>query len=222
MKHGTLMISCLIVLTVLGCHRDMWDQPKVLPLSESDFFENKMGARDPVKGTIPRGKLQEDSLLSTGRLNGRPSEFFPAAIKQNDLTIGQEKYNIFCSPCHGATGDGLGMIVQRGFQMPSSFHATRLKQAPPGYFIIIMKEGASSETLQLLPDTPSSMLQSRQGAYPNDMVHPVLAKKISAQDLWRIVAYIRALQLSQDATIGDVPEDKLQQLMKNGQAERSE
>lgn len=200
------------LLTAAGCHRDMWDQPKAKVLGDSDFFADGRAARHPVAGTVPRGQLHEDEHLYEGTVDGELAQTFPFSITQEVLERGQERYDIFCSPCHGRSGDGLGMIVQRGFQQPLSLHVERLRKAPPGFFYDVITNGI---------DTVGSpvLLQGGVTFGEGDVVHPVIAKQSTAEDRWSIVAFIRALQLSQHATLEDVPTEERANLFKEGVGE---
>jgi mono/diheme cytochrome c family protein len=168
---------CLAALA--GCRQDMHVQPKILPLAPSQFFDDGRSARPVVPGTIARGQLHTDELLYTGKRNGALADAFPFRITRKDLERGQERFNIFCSPCHGRLGNGQGMIVQRGFPPPPSYHILRLRQAPAGHFFDVMTNGFGT-----------------MFSY---------ASRVSPEDRWRIVAYIRTLQLSQQAKLDDVP-----------------
>jgi Cytochrome C oxidase, cbb3-type, subunit III len=179
--------------TVLGgCRLDMHIQPKYLPYEPTTFFNDGRSERQPVPGTVARGQLRLDELLYTGNENGVISNRFPFPITREDLERGRQRYNIYCTPCHDYTGGGNGIIVQRGFTPPPSFHSGRLRGAPAGHFFDVMTNGYGS-----------------MYSY---------ASRVEPEDRWRITAYIRALQLSQSATMQDVPDqerDKLQQ--KSGQ-----
>jgi Cytochrome C oxidase, cbb3-type, subunit III len=163
-----------------GCRLDMHVQPKYLPLEPSDFFADGRSARQPVAGTVARGELRIDEHLYTGKVDGKDADTFPFPITANDILRGQERYNIYCSPCHDYAGSGRGMIVLRGFPQPPSFHIDRLRQAPLGHFFDVMTNGNGS-----------------MYSY---------ASRVTPEDRWRITAYIRALQLSENAKIEDVPE----------------
>lgn len=176
----------MLVLLLAGCQQDMAQQPRVKPLSANPFFADGRGSRLPVPGTVARGQLREDEQLYTGKVNGQLAETFPFAIRREDLERGRERYNIYCSPCHGYAGDGNGMIVQRGLKAPPSFHIERLQKLPAGHFFDVMTNGL--------------------GAMQD------YSAQVSAEDRWRIAAYIRALQLSQNATLADVPAAERQKL----------
>ena len=165
---------------VAGCRLDMHIQPKYLPYSPTTFFADGRSERPQVPGTIARGDLRLDTLLFTGTENGVESNRFPFPITKADLERGRERFNIYCTPCHDYTGSGNGMIVQRGFPHPPSFHSERLRQAPVGHFFGVMTNGFGA-----------------MYSY---------ADRVDVADRWRIAAYIRVLQLSRNATLDDVPE----------------
>jgi len=169
----------LLVLLFAGCRQDMHDQPRFKPLAKSDFYADLRSARYPVEGTVARGQLHEDTYFYTGKMGNNPGDYMPFPVTQEVLARGRERFNIYCSPCHSRLGDGNGMIVQRGFRSPPSYHTERLRKAPLGYFFDVMTNGF--------------------GAMPE------YASQIPVRDRWNIVAYIRALQLSQNATNSDVP-----------------
>jgi mono/diheme cytochrome c family protein len=160
----------------------MHDQPKYIPLRESTFFGDARSARPMVAGTVARGHLNDDELTYTGKMNGQDATVFPAPITAQTMTRGRERFDIYCSPCHGRTGQGDGMIVRRGFRRPPSFHQDRLREAPPGHIFDVVTNGF--------------------GAMPD------YAAQIRVADRWAIIAYVRALQLSEHATIADVPPDR--------------
>ena len=168
-----------VILGVAGCRQDMHDQPKYTPLRESTFFTDARSARAPVEGTVARGLLRDDELLYSGKLNGVDAAVFPFRVDPAVMARGQERFNIYCSPCHGRTGQGDGMVVLRGYRRPPSFHQDRLRETPVGHFFDVITNGF--------------------GAMPD------YAAQIKAADRWAIVAYIRALQLSEHATLADVP-----------------
>ena len=159
----------------------MANQPKYQPLQASSFFADGRSARPLPAGTVARGHLNEDSALSTGKSNGEFVDMLPVPLTRGLLERGRQRYDIYCSPCHGKTGDGQGLVVVRGFQRgPASFHIDRLRTERVGYFFDVVTNGF--------------------GAMPD------YAAQTSIEDRWAIVAYVRALQLSQKASIEDVPE----------------
>jgi mono/diheme cytochrome c family protein len=158
----------------------MHDNPRQEPLEASRLFADGSAARTLVAGTVPRGHLNDDDVLYTGKAGGQPVTEFPFAITRTELDRGEDRYNIYCAPCHSRLGDGRGMIVQRGHRQPPSFHIERLRQAPPGYVYDVITNGF--------------------GAMPD------YRAQLSVEDRWAVVAYLKALQLSQNATMADVPE----------------
>ena len=174
----------LVALTILvGCRNDMHDQPRFKPLAKNDFFADMRSERPPVEDTVARGQLHDDAYFYTGKIGTNPGDYMPFQITEKDLERGRQRYNIYCAPCHSRVGDGNGMIVQRGFKQPPSYHIERLRKAPLGYFFDVMTNGFGT-----MPD---------------------YASQIPADDRWRIVAYIRALQLSQNATQADAAGQKI-------------
>ena len=172
-------LGLLALAMSTGCRQDMHDQPRFKPLAKSDFYADLRSARPPVEGTVARGQLHEDTYFYTGKVGNNPGDYMPFAVTDEVMARGRERFNIYCSPCHSRLGDGNGMIVQRGFRAPPSYHTERLRKAPLGYFFDVMTNGF--------------------GAMPD------YASQIPPRDRWCIVAYIRALQLSQNATSADVP-----------------
>lgn len=185
---SALVLSFASALLLTGCElrRAMYDQPKYTPLQESTFFDDGMASRHPVEHTIARGYLEDDPHLYNGMVDGAMAETFPFEITHEIMRRGQERFNIFCAPCHDRTGNGNGIIVQRGFKRPTSYHEQRLVESPVGYFYQVIKNGFG--------------------------VMNGYAPQIPVRDRWAIVAYVRALQYSQSATIEDVPETELAQL----------
>lgn len=195
------LIALAFACSGLACRQDMHDQPKYKPYRESEFFGDGTSARHPVQGTIARGQLRDDSPLYTGKKTSAQAapaddpmrnyvDEFPFPITEELLNRGQERFNIFCSPCHGRLGDGQGMVAMRGLKQPppANFHSERLRRAPAGYFFDVITNGFGG--MQDYSD------------------------KIPIRDRWAIVAYIRALQLSQNARIEDVPPEERSKLEK--------
>jgi Cytochrome C oxidase, cbb3-type, subunit III len=188
----TILLLSLLLLS--ACRQDMHDQPKYVPLRPSDFFADGRSARPITEGTVARGHLNDDTLLYTGKgADGKPSNEFPMPVTKELLLRGQQRFNVYCTPCHDRTGSGNGMIVRRGYRRPPTYHSDRLRQQPNGYLYDVITNGF--------------------GAMPD------YAAQIPPPDRWAIVAYIRALQLSQQASIGDVPPAARSQL---GDAPRSQ
>jgi hypothetical protein len=170
------------LLMSAGCRVDMHRQPKYKPLDPSPFFDDQRSERPAVPGTVARGQLRIDEHLYTGKVNGVLVDTFPFPISRQDLERGRERYDVYCSPCHDHTGSGHGMIVQRGFPAPPSYHIDRLRSAPVGHFFDVISNGYGT-------------------------MHSYAAR-VQSGDRWRIAAYIRALQLSESATLNDVPEQE--------------
>ena len=200
MKHWKPM-SLLLGATMLmvGCHTDMWQQPKLAPLDESAFHTNGMSSRPLPSGTVARGHLREDDAFFTGRENGKYVESFPIKVTKAVILRGQDRFNIYCTPCHGRLGDGNGMISKRGFAVkrpPASYHTDRLRKMPIGHFydVITNGYGAMFSYASRIQDT---------------------------KDRWAIVAYVRVLQKSQNATLNDVPAEEQKKMMEKESAKPS-
>ena len=175
-----VFLLLLAIASTVGCRLDMHVQPRYNPLAKSDFFPDQRAARPLVEGTVARGDLHADMYFYTGKIGGNDGDFMPFAITRADLDRGRTQYNVFCSPCHSRLGDGKGFIPSRGFaRKPPSYHIERLQKAPIGYFYDVMTNGFG-----LMLD---------------------YSAQITPRDRWLIAAYIRALQLSQNATQADVP-----------------
>jgi mono/diheme cytochrome c family protein len=157
----------------------MANQPKYDPLEPSDFFADGMSARQRVPGTVARGELELFGFIATGKIGGADGDGFPFPVDSKVMDRGQERFNIYCSECHGRLGDGNGMIPARGFRRPPSFHTDTLRAAKTGHFFDVMTNGF--------------------GAMPS------YAPQVPVKDRWAIIAYIRALQLAENATLTDVP-----------------
>ena len=164
----------------------MVDQQKLKPLAEENFFADGRGSRLPPPHTIARGQLREDDQFYTGKVGDQLAATFPLPVTRQLLARGRERFEIYCAVCHGATGASDGMIVQRGFPQPPSLHEQRLCDAPPGHFFDVITNGYG--------------------------VMYSYAARVSPEDRWAIAAYIRALQLSQHATLGDADADGAKQL----------
>jgi Cytochrome C oxidase, cbb3-type, subunit III len=184
-RAGTLLML-LLPLCLFSCRQDMHDQAKYKPLAASDFFGDGRASRPLVEGTIARGQLDANQALYTGKAGKDFVTEFPMPVTAAFLARGQQRYNIYCTPCHDQTGYGHGMVVKRGFKAPPSFHIDRLREAPVGYYFDVMTNGFGT------------MLNYSQ--------------QVRTEDRWAIAAYIRALQLSQHATLADVPTEERQKL----------
>jgi len=172
-------LALVLLVAAVGCRQDMHDQPKYKPLRESTFFPDGRASRPLVPGTVARGHLHDDTATATGKRGEAWLADPPTPITQALLARGRERYDIYCSPCHDRVGTGQGMIVRRGFKRPPSFHIDRLRAIQAGYLFDVVGNGF--------------------GAMPG------YAPQIPVEDRWAIVAYLRALQRSQWATLGDVP-----------------
>ena len=183
LNTSCVLIIPLLVFTTAGCDMlDMYDEPRFEPLEASTFFDDGTSARPLVAGTVARGDLREDEAFYSGKVDGKYVTELPLDLNRALLVRGQERFNIYCSPCHGRVGDGNGMIVQRGFRRPPSFVSSdRLLNSPVGHFYDVISHGF--------------------GAMPS------YASRVEPHDRWAIVAYIRALQRSQNGTFDDVPTD---------------
>jgi len=180
-RYGRVAALLTAIALFSGCRIDMHVQPRQNPLSRSDFFADQRSERPPVEGTVARGQLREDSYFYTGKLGSSPADYMPFPVTKEVLERGRERFNIYCSPCHSRLGDGNGFIPSRGFaRKPPSFHEQRLRKAPLGYFYDVITNGFG-----IMPD---------------------YSAQVVPQDRWNIVAYVRALQLSQNATQEDVPQ----------------
>ena len=157
----------------------MQNQPRFKPLRKSDFYADGRSSRPLVPGTVARGQLRDDTYFYTGMIGKEAGDVMPFPVTREVLERGRERFNIYCAPCHSRTGDGNGMIVQRGYRRPPSYHIDRLRQAPLGHFFDVITNGF--------------------GAMPD------YAAQVPPADRWAIIAYIRALQLSQAAPASLVP-----------------
>jgi mono/diheme cytochrome c family protein len=179
LKRWAPAFALIALVLVAGCRQDMHNQPKYKGLRASVFFADGSSARPLVEGTIARGTLQTDEAFFTGKNGNTLVTELPFPVDEQVLDRGEQRFNIYCTPCHDKTGSGRGMVVQRGYRQPPSFHIDRLRTVQIGYFFDVMTNGF--------------------GAMPDYRV------QISPRDRWNIAAYIRALQLSQHAASTDVP-----------------
>jgi mono/diheme cytochrome c family protein len=185
-RSGFVRSRALILLPsafclLISCRQKMANQPRYDPLEPSDFFADGMSARPRIAGTVARGELALDGFMATGKVNGADGDGFPMPVDAAVMNRGEERFDIFCSECHGKLGDGNGMIPSRGFRRPPTFHSDLLRNAKTGHFFDVMTNGF--------------------GAMPS------YAAQVPVEDRWAIVAYIRALQISQNGSINDLPPD---------------
>ena len=172
----------LAVLLLVGCRQDMHDQPRFKPFAKNDFYTDLRSARPLIEGTVARGQLHEETYFYTGTIgnSSTPGDYMPFPVTKEVLDRGRLRFNIYCAPCHSRLGDGNGIVPAHGFpRKPSSYHIERLRKAPLGYFYGVITHGFG-----IMPD---------------------YSAQVSPKDRWAIVAYIRALQLSQNATADDTP-----------------
>ncbi|HEY0142910.1 MAG TPA: cytochrome c [Thermoanaerobaculia bacterium] len=186
MSRGKALALVVALLALSACRQKMANQPRYDPLEPSDFFADGQAARPRIEGTVARGELVTDPFLATGKINGAVADGFPMAVTKAVIDRGEERYNVYCAQCHSRVGDGNGMIPSRGYRRPPSFHTATLRTAPTGHFFDVMTNGFGAM--------------------------PPYRTMIPAADRWAIVAYIRALQLSQSATVNDVPPAELTKL----------
>lgn len=183
---GIRALPLLALLTVMGCEENMFYQPKYKAYEVNRFFADSLSVRPIIAGTVPRGHARIDGLFHTGMVNNQPADVFPFAVTPDRLREGRAQFTTFCSPCHGKAGDGQGIIVRRGFPQPPSFHIERLRYAPAGYFFDVITRG-----------------YGRMYDY---------SSRVIPEDRWKIVMYIRALQLSQGAAAALLSDDDRQKL----------
>ncbi len=183
-------LTCGAVLAMLllasACRQDMQDQPKYIPLRASSFFDDHRSARPLPENTVARGHLFSDTEFYTGKSGDQFVDRFPFPVTRDVLARGQQRFNIYCAPCHDRLGDGNGMIVRRGFRKPPSYHIDRLRKVPNGYIYDVITNGF--------------------GAMAD------YALQVQPADRWAIVAYVRALQYSHQGAVADVPDDKRAEL----------
>ena len=175
-----------LLLLAAGCRQDMHNSPKAIPLRESVFFKNGSSARPLIEGTVARGTLQDDAAFFTGKNGATEVDALPFALTAEVLDRGEQRFNIYCTPCHGLAGNADGMIVRRGYRQPPSFHIERMRTVPLGHFYDVMTNGF--------------------GAMPD------YRAQIAPRDRWAIAAYVRALQLSQHAPAAELSPEERQKL----------
>jgi mono/diheme cytochrome c family protein len=179
MFRGKAAVLLAAILLLASCRQKMHNQPRYDPYEASDFFADGMSARPRIDGTVARGDMSGNPFLDTGKINGQVADGFPFAVDAKVINRGQQRYDIYCSECHGRIGDGNGMIPARGYRRPPSFHTEKLRTSPSGHYFDVMTNGFGAM--------------------------PPYAAQVPVRDRWAIAAYIRALQLSQNANVNDVP-----------------
>ena len=185
---AAFVVNLAAAACLSSCRRDMYDQPRIKPFGRNEFYADERAMRPTVAGTVARGQLEIDEILFKGTEGGKPADRFPFAVTADVMKRGEERFNIYCSICHGHDGSGKGMVVGHGYIQPASLHAERLRTAPVGHFYGVISNGF--------------------GAMAD------YADRIDPRDRWAIVAYVRALQISQYASVDDLPEDVRAKLAK--------
>jgi mono/diheme cytochrome c family protein len=186
-KPGRAVWAAIGLAFLTACDRqDMYEEPKYGPLQPSKSFADGRSARPLEPDTVAQGQLRTNTLFYAGKSGGKDATALPMPLTVQLLKRGQERYDIYCAVCHDRVGNGNGMIVQRGFRQPVSFHIQRLRDAPIGYFYDVTSNGFG--------------------------VMADLSSQITPEDRWAIAAYIRALQLSQCASLAEVPMEQRQKL----------
>lgn len=186
-KVRVLFAVTLLAAVLSSCRQDMHDQPRHEPLEASVLFADGRSSRPLIEGTVARGQLRADQELYTGLdAAGQFVSDLPIAVTRELLERGQSRFNAFCSPCHGRRGDGRGMVVQRGFKQPQSFHQARLRDTPVGYYYDVISRGFGE-----------------MSSY---------AAQLSSRDRWAIVAYVRALQVSRNVPLAALSDEERRQL----------
>ncbi|SPE29581.1 quinol:cytochrome c oxidoreductase monoheme cytochrome subunit 2 [Candidatus Sulfopaludibacter sp. SbA6] len=186
-----LAVVALAAAGSVACRQDMHDQPKYIPLRPSEFFSDGRSERPLIEGTVARGYLNDDTAFYTGKgPDGKPLDTFPFPVTRDVILRGQDRFNVYCSPCHDRGGDGNGMIVRRGYRKPPTYHSDKIRQLQNGFIFDVITNGF--------------------GAMPD------YAAQVAPHDRWAIVAYVRALQLSRNASINDVPADARGELNQGG------
>lgn len=186
MRHSSIVSVVALLAISTGCRQDMQDQPRYKPLGANRFFADGRDSRPIPAHTVALDELNDNDSYHTGASNSTFLDTIPVPVTRAFLDRGRERFDIFCSPCHGRLGDGNGAVARRGFRAPANLQETRLRQVPPGYIYQVIKNG--------------------YGAMPDH------GDQIPVDDRWAIVAYVRALQLSRNATVSDVPAAARQQL----------
>ena len=191
MKNKSSLLAAACLLALAGCNdtlrQDMANQPRQNPLSPSDFFQDGRSERPILDNTVARGSVEDDKLAVP-----KDSNVFPLPLTAQLLERGEDRYKIFCSPCHGLQGDGQGMVTLRGMKHPPSYHQDRLRNEPNGYLYDVIANGFGA-----------------MNGY---------SAQLTPQDRWAIVAYVRALQVSRNAHVADLPAGLREKLMAGGSA----
>ena len=174
-----MMLTSVAIFAIAGCRQQMADQPHQRPLEPSNFFDDGMASRPVEPGTVARAGKEQNGPRFHSKVDGKLVDTFPFEVTMEVLARGQERYEIFCAPCHDRLGTGQGMIVRRGFTPARSFHDPRLRDAPAGHFFEVITQGFGQM--------------------------PSYANQLSEQDRWAVIAYIRALQFSRNVRLDQLP-----------------
>ncbi len=163
-----------------GCRQDMHNQPKFYPQRGTTFYSDGRSVRPQLEHTVARNQLHEDTFFYTGLMNGKEQDMLPFPATEAVLARGEERYNVYCTPCHSRVGNGVGMIVQRGYKPAGNFHDAKRLAEPMSHYFYVISNGYGA-----MPDYSAQLVPA---------------------DRWAVTAYIRALQLSQNARVADVPQ----------------
>jgi mono/diheme cytochrome c family protein len=178
-RHACILILGLVcAVTIVGCRQQMAETGREKPLDQSAFFEDRRLARPLVPGTVARGQLKAEAAFYTGKVGDALVELLPVPLTKELLERGRDRFEIFCTPCHGRVGTGEGAVTKRGLRPPPSYHIQRLREAPLGHFFDVMTNGFG--------------------------VMPDYAAQVPPADRWAIAAYIRTLQVSQGISVADL------------------
>lgn len=178
-RLAVAMVCCPHLVVLAGCKQKMSEQPRAETYEKAEFFSDQVSARSLAEGAIPRGHMPQETELHTGKRDGTFVNGFPMRLNEQLLLRGRDRFNAFCAPCHDRAGTGRGIVVQRGFRAPESFHTARLRDLSEGYLFDVVTSGFGRM--------------------------PAFSTQLGLRDRWAVVAYVRALQLSQNATLADVP-----------------
>ena len=184
---GNLLVGLLLaascLLFMVGCRQQMAETGREKPLDHSAFFDDQRVARPLVPGTVARGQLKADAAFYTGKIGDALVDQLPVPLTKELLDRGRDRFEIFCTPCHGRVGTGDGAVTKRGLRPPPSYHIQRLREAPVGHFFDVITNGFG-----IMPD---------------------YAGQVPPADRWAIAAYIRALQVSQGVPVAELtPEER--------------
>lgn len=203
-KRGAFIALIAAIWTVAGCERDsMWTQARSQRLGESAFFADGRAAREPVPGTVAHGAYSGDRLLQNGTENGKPADRFPFAIDAKVLERGRDRYGIYCGQCHGEVGDGVAIVVQRGYRPPKPLSDPETMKKSLGELYRAFTKGVPRKS------NPQPDMIAGTGYDLEDVVHPVLGRRLPVADRWAVIAWVKVLQASQHFSYSDLtPQEK--------------